>query len=568
MYRYDEYDKRIVHQRARQLRDQVERRIRGELTEDEFRPLRLQNGLYLQLHAYMLRIAIPYGLLSSTQLRKLADITRRFDRGYAHFTTRQNLQLNWPKLEDVPTILDELASVEMHAIQTSGNCVRNITSDPFAGVAKDEDVDPRPYCEILRQWSTFHPEFAHLPRKFKLALTGARDDRAAIAVHDIGIRVVRNAAGEIGFEYYVGGGQGRTPQLAELVSPFVPERDLLSYTEAVLRVYNLDGRRDNKFKARIKILVKETGIAEFTRRVEEEHAKIRGSAALVLDHEEVARMTAYFDAPTYEHFTNGHTSVDGLKLGKDRALGRWVTANVIPHRVPGYAIVQLSLKSKDLPPGDVTADQMDAAAAMADRYSFGRIVVTHRQNLVLTDVPIRDLPAVHGELVALGLATPNVGTVTDIIACPGLDYCDLANARSIPIAEQITKRFDDLDFVYDVGSLTLNISGCINACGHHHVGNIGILGIDKMGEEFYQVMLGGSAGAGVGGGDASLAKILGRAFAADEVVDAVEKVVKTYVGVRQADDETFIETYRRVGPEPFKEALYGAHPASSQRTAI
>ncbi len=568
MYQYDEYDRRTVEQRARQLRDQVERRVRGELSEEEFRPLRLQNGLYLQLHAYMLRIAIPYGLLSSVQLRKLAFVTRRFDRGYAHFTTRQNLQLNWPRLEDVPSILDELAAVEMHAIQTSGNCIRNITADPFAGVAKDEDVDPRPYCEILRQWSTFHPEFAHLPRKFKLALTGATNDRAAIAVHDIGIRALRNDAGEIGFEYFVGGGQGRTPQLAERISPFVRERDLLSYTEAVLRVYNLDGRRDNKYKARIKILVKELGAPEFTRRVEEEHAKIKDDEGLVLDAREVARMTAYFEPPRYEAFTNGHTSLDGLRLGKDRPLARWVTGNVIAHRAPGYAIVQLSLKSKDLPPGDVTADQMDAVAELADRYSFGRLVVTHRQNLVLTDVPIRDLPAVHAALQAQGFATPNVGTVTDMIACPGLDYCDLANARSIPIADQITKRFDDLDFVFDVGPLTLNISGCINACGHHHVGNIGILGIDKMGEEFYQVMLGGSAGAGVGGGDASLAKILGRAFSADEIVDAVEKVVRTYVDVRNEADETFIETYRRLGPDPFKEALYGAHPAASQRTAL
>ena len=563
MYVYDEHDRRLVRERAAQLRDQVRRRVLGELTEEEFRPLRLQNGLYLQLHAYMLRIAIPYGLLSSTQLRKLADITRRFDRSYAHFTTRQNLQLNWPNLADVPTILDELASVEMHAIQTSGNCIRNISADPFAGVASDEAIDPRPYCEILRQWSTFHPELAALPRKFKLALTGAKDDRAAIAVHDIGIRVLRDDAGEIGFDYFVGGGQGRTPLLAERVRAFVPERDLLSYTEAVLRVYNLEGRRDNKYKARIKILVKELGVDEFARRVEEEHARIKDDPALVLDAAEIERVKRYFVPPTYESFADSK-ALDAIVLGKDRDLARWVQGNITPHRVPGYAIVHLSLKSKLAPPGDVTADQMDAVAALADRFSLGRIVVTHRQNLVLTDVAVRDLREVHAALSALGFATPNVGRVTDMIACPGLDYCDLANARSIPIADEITKRFDDLDWVFDVGPLTLNISGCINACGHHHVGNIGILGIDKQGEEFYQLMLGGSGGAGVGGGEASLGKILGRALSAAEVAPAIERVVRSYVQRRQGEDETFIEAYRRLGSEPFKEAVYGAHSAAAE----
>jgi sulfite reductase (NADPH) hemoprotein beta-component len=563
MYRYDEHDRRLVRERAAQLRDQVRRRVAGELTEEEFRPLRLQNGLYLQLHAYMLRIAVPYGLLSSTQVRKLAEITRKYDRGYAHFTTRQNLQLNWPKLEDVPTILDELASVEMHAIQTSGNCIRNITADPFAGVAADEEVDPRPYCEILRQWSTFHPELAALPRKFKLALTGAKDDRAAIAVHDIGMRVVKNERGEIGFDYFVGGGQGRTPMLAERIASFVPERDLLSYTEAVLRVYNLLGRRDNKYKARIKITVKEMGLDAFRALVEAEHAQIKDDPALVLDAAEIARMKRYFEAPAYESFTNGSRSLDPLLLGKDRDLARWVKGNVTPHRVPGYAIVHLSLKSPNLPPGDVTADQLDQVAALADRYSFGRVVATHRQNLVLADVAIRDLPALHAALVSIGFATPNVGRVTDIIACPGLDYCDLANARSIPIADDIAKRFEDLDWVFDVGPVTLNISGCINACGHHHVGNIGILGIDKLGEEFYQLTLGGSGGEGVGGAPAAIGKILGRSLSASEVAPAVERVLRAYVALRQSDEETFIEAYHRLGSEPFKEAVYGAHPASA-----
>ena len=562
MYVYDEHDKRLVRERAAQLRDQVQRRVSGALSEEEFRPLRLQNGLYLQLHAYMLRIAIPYGLLSSTQLRKLADITRKYDRGYAHFTTRQNVQLNWPSLADVPTILDELASVEMHAIQTSGNCIRNITADPYAGVAADEEIDPRPYCEILRQWSTFHPELAALPRKFKLALTGAKTDRAAIAVHDIGIRVVKNEAGEIGFDFFAGGGQGRTPMLAERMRAFVPERDLLSYTEAVLRVYNLEGRRDNKYKARIKVLVKEMGEGEFRRRVEEEHAKIKDDPALVLDVAEVARMKRYFAPPAYEAFPS--STFEALTLDKDRDLARWVKGNLTPHRVPGYAIVHLSLKSPLAPPGDVTADQMDAVAALADRFSMGRIVVTHRQNLVLTDVAIRDLREVHTALNALGFATPNVDRVTDMIACPGLDYCDLANARSIPIADAITKRLDDLDWVYDVGPVTLNISGCINACGHHHVGNIGILGIDKLGEEFYQVTLGGSGGAGVGGADAAIGRILGRALSAGEVAPAVERILRAYVALRTSDEETFIEAYHRVGNDPFKEAVYGAHTAAAE----
>jgi sulfite reductase (NADPH) hemoprotein beta-component len=552
MYQYDDYDRRIVEERASQFRDQVERRVAGTLTEEEFRPLRLQNGLYLQLHGYMLRIAIPYGLLSSKQLRMLAHVTRTYDRGYAHFTTRQNLQLNWPKLADVPAILDALASVDMHAIQTSGNCVRNITSDPFAGVARDEEIDPRPYCELLRQWSTFHPEFAHLPRKFKIAITGAPNDRAAIAVHDIGLRVTKNEAGEIGFVFYVGGGQGRTPVLAELLHPFVPERALIAYTEAVLRVYNQLGRRDNIYKARIKILVKETGLEAFKALVEAEFARIQGDAEFAFEVREIERIAKHFATPGY---TASKGTRDGLLLGKDRDLARFVEGNVLAHREPGYGIVQLSLKSADLPPGDVTADQMDAVAELADRFSMGRIVVTHRQNLVLTDVRLDDLAALHEELIRLGLASPNVSRLTDIVACPGLDYCDLANARSIPIAMQLQKAFADLDRVFDLGEVTLNISGCINACGHHHVGNIGILGIDKLGEEFYQLTVGGNHTE-----DAAIGKILGRAFAFDEIVPAVERLLTAYAELR-VDKEPFLNTLRRVGTGPFKEAVYGTHSA-------
>jgi sulfite reductase (NADPH) hemoprotein beta-component len=554
MYRYDEHDLRLVQERANQFRDQVRRRISGELTEEEFRPLRLQNGLYLQLHAYMLRIAIPYGLLSTTQLRKLAHIARRYDRGYGHFTTRQNIQFNWPKLEDVPAILDELASVEMHAIQTSGNCVRNITSDPFAGAAKDELVDPRPWCELLRQWSTFHPEFAFLPRKFKIAVTAAAQDRAAIAVHDIGLRIVRQGE-ELGFEFWVGGGQGRTPMLAEKIRDFVPARHLLSYTEAVLRIYNEDGRRDNKYKARIKVLVKETGVEEFRRRVEAEHERIAGTDALRLHEAELERIARHFVEPPYEVRSE---PLEALFLSKDRALGRWAKANVLPHKRPGYAIVQLSLKSADLPPGDVTAEQMDAVAELADRFAFGHVVVTHRQNLVLRDVRGVDLPALHAALAPLGLATPNVGRPSDVIACPGLDYCDLANARSIPVAMEIQERLLRLEEEHEIGALSVNVSGCINACGHHHVGNIGVLGIDKQGEEFYQVMLGGSASEAP-----ALGKVLGRALAPSEVVGGVERVVSTYLKLRYDEEESFLAALSRLGPDPFKEALYGPPPTKA-----
>jgi sulfite reductase (NADPH) hemoprotein beta-component len=555
MYQYDAFDQRIVEERAAQFRDQVVRRVAGKLTEEQFRPLRLQNGLYMQLHAYMLRIAIPYGLLSSAQVRKLAHITRTYDRGYGHFTTRQNIQLNWPRLEDVPTILDELASVQMHAIQTSGNCIRNITADPYAGVARDELEDPRPYCEILRQWSTFHPEFAFLPRKFKLALTGAGEDRAALAVHDVAIRLVRNDAGEVGFAYYVGGGQGRTPMLAECIRGFLPKGDLVSYTEAVLRVYNRLGRRDNKYKARIKILVKAVGADEFGRMVDEEHALIR-DGVLKLTEEDVERFKRFFRPPPYEVLPEQDSTYEAARLGKDRSFARWADANVVAHRMPGYAIVNLSLKSPELPPGDVTSEQLDAVADLADRYSFGRVVVTHRQNLVLTDVRLRDLPALFRELTAHGFATPNVGQLTDIVCCPGLDYCSLANARSISVAQDVTQRFQDLSTLYDLGDLHLNISGCINACGHHHVGHIGILGIDKQGQEYYQLMLGGSSG-----DDASLGKVLGRALTHEEIGPAVERVTRAYLAHRSSPEERFLDTYRRLGPQPFKEAVYDAHPA-------
>ncbi len=555
MYQYDAFDQRIVQERADQFRDQVVRRLAGKLTEDEFRPLRLQNGLYMQLHAYMLRIAIPYGLLSSRQVRTLAHIARTYDRGYGHFTTRQNIQFNWPTLSDVPKILDDLASVEMHAIQTSGNCIRNITSDPYAGVAKDEIEDPRPYCELLRQWSTFHPEFAFLPRKFKFAVTGARQDRAAIAVHDIGIRIVENDAGEVGFAYYVGGGQGRTPVLAECIHEFVRKEDLVSYSEAVMRVYNRLGRRDNKFKARIKILVKAVGAAEFSRLVAEEHAHIV-DGPLKLTEADIERFKRFFRPPPYEVLSDSDRALESALLGKDRSFARWMDHNVVEHRVRGYAIVNLSLKAPNLPPGDATAEQLDAIADLADRYSFSRVVVTHRQNVVLTDVRRSELPALWRELVANDFATPNVGKLTDIVCCPGLDYCSLANARSINVAQDLSQRFADLAKLYDLGEMHLNISGCINACGHHHVGHIWILGIDKQGEEHYQLMLGGSSG-----DDASLGRVLGRALTADEIGPAVERAARAYLALRDSPRERFLDTLRRVGAQPFKEAVYDTHPA-------
>jgi sulfite reductase (NADPH) hemoprotein beta-component len=551
MYQYDEIDRRIIIERAHQFRGQVARRLSGEITEEEFKPLRLQNGLYMQLHAYMLRVAVPYGLLSTAQVRKLAFIARTYDKGYAHLTTRQNVQYNWPKLTDVPTILDELASVEMHAVQTSGNCVRNITSDHFAGVAVDELEDPRPYCEIMRQWSTFHPEFAALPRKFKIAVTGTPgEDRTAVRFHDIGVRIVEQN-GERGFEILVGGGMGRTPVIGVVIREFLPKRHLLSYLESILRVYNLFGRRDNKFKARIKILVTALGIDEFRRRVEEDWEASR-TPELELPDEEVQRVAAYFAPPPYEKLPPGDSQLDAWALGKDREYGNWIKNNIVRHKVPGYSAVVVSVKMPGTPPGDVTDTQLDSVAALADKYSFGEVVVTHTQNLVLPNVKTSDLPTLYKELVALDLGKSNVNKLTDVITCPGLDFCDLANARSIPLSLEIQERFDRLDYLNDVGDLSIKISGCINACGHHHVGNIGILGIDKRGIEYYQLMLGGSPG-----NDASIGEILGAALAQSDIIDAVEKVVARYLVVRESTDERFIETVRRVGLDPFKQAVYG-----------
>ncbi len=548
MYQYDSYDHQIVKERVAQFKGQVERRLKGEITEEEFRPLRLQNGLYLQLHAYMLRVAVPYGLLSSNQMRMLADIADKYDRGYGHFTTRQNLQYNWPKLVDVPNILADLARVEMHAIQTSGNCIRNISADQYAGVIDGELEDPRPYCEIMRQWSTFHPEFAHLPRKFKLAFTGSETDRAAILFHDIGYRLVKNEAGETGFQVYVGGGMGRTPMIGKLIAPFVARRDLLTYTEAVMRVYNQFGRRDNMFKARIKILVHETGVEEFTRLVNEEWSHIKDSPQALPD-EEIARIQAHFAPPDYEELPDASTDLD-TRLSENKHFSWWYKQNVVAHKVPGYAIVNVSLKKPGLPPGDATSDQMRAVAGLADDYSLGQIRVTHEQNLVLADVRKSDLFDVWKKLAAQGFATPNIGTLQDIICCPGLDYCNLANARSIPVAEEIAQHFDNLDYLYDLGELKIKISGCINACGHHHVGHIGILGVDKKGEEFYQITLGGSAAE-----DAAVGKIIGPAFSRESIVPALERLLKVYVAQRE-EDERFLDTYRRVGIAPFKEQVY------------
>ena len=548
MYRYDAIDQRLVDERVAQFRDQTRRFLAGELAEDDYRPLRLQNGLYVQRHAPMLRIAIPYGLLSSTQLRKLAHVTRTYDRGTGHFSTRQNLQLNWPRLEDVPAILAELAEVEMHAIQTSGNCVRNTTSDPLAGVAADEIVDPRPWTELVRQWSTIHPEFAFLPRKFKIAITGATNDRTAILVHDIGVQAVRGPDGEPGFRVAVGGGQGRTPMIGHVIREFLPAAELLNYFDAILRVYNRHGRRDNKFKARIKILVKETTPAEFARQVEQEWERLRGGSGTV-PADEIARIAAHFVEPPYVELARDSVNYHAA-LADSRPFSRWASRNVAAHKRTGYAIVTLSLKKTGVPPGDLTADQMDTVAELADRYSFGELRVTHEQNLVLAHVLQSDLRALWGELRALGLATPNIGLLTDIVCCPGGDFCSLANARSIPIAEAIQRRFDDLDYLHDLGDLELNISGCMNACGHHHVGHIGILGVDKNGAEWYQVTLGGAQGDA-----ASLGKVIGPSFAADEMPDVIERIVDVYVE-RRHDGESFIESVGRLGIEPFRERVY------------
>jgi sulfite reductase (NADPH) hemoprotein beta-component len=553
MYRYDEFDHAFVAERVEQFRGQVARRIAGELTEDEFKPLRLMNGLYLQLHAYMLRVAIPYGTLSAKQMRKLAHIARTYDRGYGHFTTRQNIQYNWPKLEDVPAILDELASVEMHAIQTSGNCIRNTTADPLAGVAADEIDDPRVYAEIIRQWSTLHPEFSFLPRKFKIAVTGSPNDRAVTRGHDIGLRMHRDLAGNPGFEVMVGGGQGRTPIMAKTIRNFLPVDHLLSYLEAVLRVYNQLGRRDNIYKARIKILVQSEGADAFAQMVEAEWLAIKDNA-LDLPKEERDRIKAYFGPPNYDKLAGDCPELN-LSLAANPRFTAWVEANVQDHRQPGYAIATISLKPHGGIPGDASADQMDAVAALSEKFGFGEIRVSYKQNLILPDVPKSELPALWRALDELDLATANAGRISDIIACPGLDYCNLANARSIPIAQRISERFTDLAREMDIGEISLNISGCINACAHHHVANIGVLGVNKGGTEFYQVTLGGVADE-----KAQVGAIIGPAFDEWQIAGAVEDIVDVYLCQRQTN-EKFIETYQRVGPQPFKEKLYGTDQA-------
>ncbi|MBY3596939.1 nitrite/sulfite reductase [Rhizobium bangladeshense] len=551
MYRYDEFDHAFVSERVEQFRDQVQRRLSGELAEDAFKPLRLMNGVYLQLHAYMLRIAIPYGTLSARQLRMLAHIARTYDRGYGHFTTRQNLQFNWPKLSEIPDALANLASVEMHALQTSGNCIRNVTADHFAGAAADEIADPRPYAEILRQWSSVHPEFSFLPRKFKIAVTGAERDRAAIQVHDIGLHLKKNDKGEIGFAVYVGGGQGRTPMIAKLIRDFLPEEDLLSYTTAIVRVYNLHGRRDNKYKARIKILVHETGAEELARQVEAEFAALRDSE-LKLPEQDVEAIAAYFAPPDLPERAEGWENLARWKKA-DPAFARWVQQNVQPHKNPDYGMVTISLKPIGGIPGDATDAQMDAIADLAEEYAFDEIRVSHEQNLILPHVALADLEAVYRGLVAINLAEANAGLITDIIACPGLDYCALANARSIPVAQEISRRFGSPERQAEIGELKIKISGCINACGHHHVGHIGLLGVEKKGAELYQITLGGS-----GDEHTSIGEIIGRGFEPDRVTDAIETIVDTYLGLRLDPSETFLAAYRRVGPQPFKDALYGS----------
>jgi sulfite reductase (NADPH) hemoprotein beta-component len=551
MYRYDEFDHAFVEGRVAQFRDQVERRLSGELAEDAFKPLRLMNGVYLQLHAYMLRVAIPYGTLNSKQMRMLAHIARKYDRGYGHFTTRQNIQYNWPRLSDTPDILSELASVEMHALQTSGNCIRNVTADHFAGAAADEVADPRPYAEILRQWSSVHPEFSFLPRKFKIAVTGAERDRAAIQVHDIGLHLKKNDKGEIGFAVYVGGGQGRTPMIAKKIRDFLPEEDLLSYTTAIMRVYNLHGRRDNKYKARIKILVHETGAEELARQVEVEFAELKNTE-LKLPDADIAAITAYFAPPALKDRPEGWESLARWKRA-DEGFARFVEQNVAPHKHPDYGMVTISLKPIGGIPGDATDEQMELVADIAAEYAFDEIRISHEQNIILPHVALADLEPVYRALVGAGLATANAGLITDIIACPGLDYCALANARSIPVAQEISTRFGAPERQAEIGELKIKISGCINACGHHHVGHIGLLGVEKKGAELYQITLGGS-----GDENTSIGEIIGRGFEPEKVTDAIETIVDTYLGLRLSKEENFLEAYRRVGPQPFKDALYGS----------
>jgi sulfite reductase (NADPH) hemoprotein beta-component len=552
MYRYDKYDQKIVDERVAQFRDQTRRFLAGELTEDEFRPLRLQNGLYMQRYAPMLRIAIPYGLLSTKQLRMLARIAREYDRGYGHFSTRQNLQLNWPELPKVPDILALLASVEMHAIQTSGNCVRNITTDQFAGVAPDEIIDPRPLSEILRQWSTFHPEFAFLPRKFKIAVNGAKTDRAVIRLHDIGLDIVKNDKGEIGLRVLVGGGMGRTPFIGSFIREFLPWPHMLTYCEAILRVYNRYGRRDNSFKARIKILVKALGAAEFARQVEEEWAHVKDGPNTITQ-AELDRVAAFFVDPVYEQLSEQNSGFNA-KLAESKGFANWVKRNVHAHKQPGYASVTLSLKKTGIPPGDCTSEQMEMVADLADRYSFGELRVSHEQNLILADVRKSDLYSLWEEAKLAGLATPNIGLLTDIVCCPGGDFCSLANAKSIPIAESIQRRFDDLDYLHDIGEIDINISGCMNSCGHHHVGHIGILGVDKGESEWYQVSIGGAQG-----NNASISSVIGPSFAAEDVPNTIERLIDVYLEER-TQEERFIDTVRRLGLEPFKARVYGDAP--------
>ncbi len=559
MYVYDEIDQRLVDERVAQYRDQTRRFLSGALGEDEFRPLRLQNGLYIQRHAPMLRVAIPYGLLASRQLRTLAEIARRWDRGYGHFSTRQNVQFNWPKVEDVPDILAQLATVQMHAIQTSGNCVRNITTDHLAGIAPDEIVDPLVWCEVIRQWSTFHPEFAYLPRKFKIAVSGGEQDRAATQVHDIGLQAVRDAQGDVGFRVLVGGGLGRTPMIGVVIREFLPWRHLLTYLDAILRIYNRYGRRDNKYKARIKILVKELTPEVFRSKVDEEWSRFRDGPATLLE-QELERIERRFTRHEYQRL-DPVAPAYALALGRDRGFANWAGRNVHAHKVPGYAAVTLSLKKTGVPPGDASADQMDAIADLADRFSGGELRVSHEQNLILADVRQSDLHALWREAKLLGVATPNIGLLTNIIACPGGDFCSLANAKSIPVAEAIQRRFDDLDFLHDIGELDLNISGCMNSCGHHHIGHIGILGVDKQGEEFYQISIGGAQG-----NQASLGKVIGPSVSQAEVPDVIEKLIDVYLARRDSEAERFGDVVRRLGTEPFKEHVYGVnHQAPAAR---
>jgi sulfite reductase (NADPH) hemoprotein beta-component len=555
MYRYDEIDQLLVDERVAQFRDQTRRFLAGRLSEEEFRALRLRNGLYIQRYAPMLRISIPYGLLSTQQLRKLAHIARTYDRGYGHFSTRQNLQLNWPKLEQVPDILAELATVQMHAIQTSGNSFRNVTTDHFAGVAPDEIVDSFVWCEIIRQWSAFHPEFSYLPRKFKFAVNGSKSDRAAVAVHDVGLHAIRDDKGEVGFRVLVGGGLGRTPMIGFVIREFLPWQHLLTYLEAILRVYNRHGRRDNLHKARIKILVKERGRERFRGEVEAEWEHLKNGPATLIP-EEIARIEGRFTRPAYAKLSANDVALEAA-LASDRAFANWHKRNVHPHKQPGYAAVTLSLKKTGVPPGDVTADQMDAIADLADRHSFGELRVSHEQNLIFSDVRLSDLHALWQKIKLLGFATPNVGLLTNIICCPGGDFCSLANAKSIPVAEAIQRRFDDLDYLHDIGEIDVNISGCMNACGHHHVGHIGILGVDKNGEEWYQIEVGGNQGEIRPGVGASLGKVIGPSFARAEVPDVIERLIDCYLEHRDSDAERFVDVVHRIGVNPFKESVYG-----------